>query len=84
MKKYIKLFFFIVIIGILLLFIPPLIEGFDDCIIDTLANLKNDVAEIKKELKKNDVTDEHVELAKQSEETYNELNDTMSDALNTI
>jgi len=83
MKKY-KIICFCIVVVILVLFIPPLIEGFDDCIIDTLANLKNDVAEIKKELKKNDVTDEHVELAKQSEETYNELNDNMSDALNTI
>ena len=83
MKKY-KIICFCIVVVILILFIPPLIEGFDDCIIDTLANLKNDVAEIKKELKKNDVTDEHVEMAKQSEETYNELNDNMADALNTI
>ena len=90
MKKYIKPLFFIVIIVILLLFIPPLIEGFDDCIIDTLANLKMDIAEIKEELKKKDtpvdtpIPDEHVELANQSEETYDELNDNIADALNTI
>ena len=85
MKKYIKTFFFIVIIGILLLFIPPLIEGFDDCIIDTLVNLKMDVAQIKEELKKSvpepvenvELTDEQVVLANQSEETYNDLIDNM-------
>ena len=52
MKKYIKLLLFIVIIGILLLFIPPLIEGFDDCIIDTLANLKVDIINIKEDITK--------------------------------
>lgn len=85
MKKYMKSFFFIVIIVILLLFIPPLVEGFDECIVDTLVNLKLDVAEIKEELKKKDtpnvVIDEHEELANQSEETYNELSSTMSDTL---
>jgi len=47
MKKY-KIICFCIVVVILVLFIPPLIEGFDDCIIDTLANLKNDVAELKK------------------------------------
>ena len=86
MKKY-KIICFCIIVFILLLFIPPLIEGFDECIIDTLANLKMDVAQIKEELKntpKDTVLDEHTELAKQSEETYNELTDNISDALNTI
>ena len=84
MKKY-KITCFCIVVFILLLFIPPLIEGFDECIIDTLANLKMDVAQIKEELKKDTpVLDEHVELAKQSEETYNELTDNISDALNTI
>jgi hypothetical protein len=73
------------------LFIPPLIEGFDECIIDTLANLKMDVAQIKEELKKTPVptenvelTDEQAELANQSEETYNDLIDNMDDALTAI
>jgi predicted PurR-regulated permease PerM len=52
MKKYMKSFFFIVIIVILLLFIPPLVEGFDECIVDTLVNLKLDVAEIKEDISK--------------------------------
>lgn len=52
MKKYIKLSLFIVIIAILLLFIPPLVEGFDDCIIDTLANLKVDIINIKEDITK--------------------------------
>lgn len=84
MKKYMKITCFCIVVFILLLFIPPLIEGFDDCIIDTLANLKMDVAQIKEQLKNTPVSDEHAELAKQSEETYNNLTDNMSDALNTI
>jgi len=87
MKKYIKITCFCIVVFILLLFIPPLIEGFDECIIDTLANLKMDVAQIKEELKTpkdTSIPEEHVELAKQSEETYNELTDNISDALNTI
>ena len=50
MKKY-KIICFCIVAFILLLFIPPLIEGFDECIIDTLVNLKMDVAQIKEELK---------------------------------
>jgi hypothetical protein len=52
MKKYMKSFFFIVIIVILFLFIPPLVEGFDECIVDTLVNLKLEVAEIKEDISK--------------------------------
>jgi len=85
MKKY-KIICFCIVVFILLLFIPPLIEGFDECIIDTLVNLKMDVAQIKEELKKNvpvpvenaELTDEQVVLANQSEETYNDLIDNMN------
>ena len=87
MKKYIKITCFCIVVFILLLFIPPLIEGFDECIIDTLANLKNDVAEIKEELKKNAppvIPAKQAEMSNKAGDSYNQLNGNMSGALNTI
>jgi hypothetical protein len=80
----------LIIIGFLLIIFFPIVEGFEDCIVDTLADLKNDVAELKTEMdeikgKKSEATDSvDPVLADQSEETYNDLNDNISVALTTF
>lgn len=90
MKKYIKVTYFCIVLFILLLFIPPLIEGFDKCVIDTVPNLKItiDVAELKEDLKGKNapqpLTAKQAALSNKAGDSYNNLNDNMSSALNTI
>ena len=86
MKKYIKVTYFCIVVFVLLIFVPPIIEGFDECIVDTLVNLKLDVAEIKEELEKKStpppLTAKQAVLSNKAGDSYNELNSNMSTALN--
>ena len=88
MKKYIK-YLIIISLIVVLFFYTPILEGFDDCIVNTLADLKNEVAALKNEVedlktKKEPVEDTHAALAAESTDTYNDVDSTMTDALNTF
>lgn len=85
MKKNLSSIFFFMIGFILLLFFFPLVEGFEDCVVDTLANMKIELASLRKEVdalkepsnSRPEVADS--ELANNTADTYDELNDNLED-----
>ena len=90
MKKNLSSIFFFMIGFILFLFFFPLVEGFEECMVDTLANMKIELSSLRKEvdeLKDSQPSTQssaqtevaNSELASNTADTYNELND-ISDA----
>ena len=81
MKKYL-------IIGFILLIVCfPMIEGFENCIVDTLANLKNEVSKLQTEVTEmKSAQNAQSESAKsaQSKEKYKNLNKNLPSAMSTF
>jgi hypothetical protein len=86
MKRKTSAIFFFLIGVILVLFFFPLVEGFEDCMVDTLATMKNQIAELRKDVDalKTPTLDQtsdvaNSQLAGKTDQTYSELNNNLSD-----
>ena len=87
MKKNLSTIFFFMLGFILFLFFFPLVEGFEDCIVDTLANMKIEISSLREDVDKlkepqnsaqPDVANS--ELANNTADTYDDLNNGLSEA----
>jgi hypothetical protein len=90
-KNKMSAFFFFIIGFILFLFFFPVVEGFEDCVVDTLANMKIELSDLREEVDKlktpqSEETTKiaNSELGSQTDETYGDLDSNLSDATTTI